>query len=161
MAMNLNAQDLSVATAYRTSVHNQLLQVLNETKAGCALVSGGGGNQWSHGRLNPGPYLIYTSPWVDDQEDVYVEFGFDFDRKDVSWNVVELRLPSAYFAVRGTHRTELDQLVGWDRPPSSWGEDYLLVKQLDCLRVGGESLHAMYVEFLRDAREELWRTINR
>lgn len=49
-------------------------------------------------------YLCYSSPWVDDEEDVYVEFGFEFYRNDASWNVAELRLPSAYFAVRGTHK---------------------------------------------------------
>lgn len=158
MAMNLNADDLTAATAYRRSVEDKLVQILEDTKATCQL-PGTTGNQWSRTPRYSRRYLCYSSPWVDDQEDVYVEFGFDFDRDDAGWNVAELRLPSAYFAVRGTHRPELDGLAGWESPPSSWGDNYLCVKQLSCLRVGGDNLHLAYLEFLRNARDELWTAI--
>ena len=159
MAMNLNADDLTAATAYRRSVEDRLIQILEDTKATCQL-PGTTGNQWSRMPRYSRRYLCYSSPWVDDQEDVYVEFGFDFDRDDANWKVAELRLPSAYFAVRGTYRPELDELTGWESPPSSWGDDYLRVKQLPCLRVGGDNLHLGYLEFLRSARDELWNAIH-
>ena len=158
MAMNLNANDLAIATAYRRSVEDQLIQILEETKAACRL-TGTRGNQWSHAPSYSRRYLCYSSPWIDDRKDIFVEFGFDFDRDDAHWSVAELHLPSAYFAARGTQRPGLDRLSRWDTPPESWGDDYLKVKQLSCLRIGGDSLHAEYLKFLHDARDELWEAV--
>ena len=158
MTMNLNAGDLATATTYKRSVEDQLIQILDETYAACQL-PGTRDNQWSYVPRYSRRVLCYSSPWIDDHQDIYVEFGFDFDRHDVDWNVDELRLPSAYFAVRGTTRPSLDSLSSWGAPPDSWDSDYLLVKQLPCLRVGGDSLHVEYLNFLQDARDELWRAV--
>ena len=156
MAMNLNAEDLAIATAYRRSVERQLIQILEETKAACEL-PGVKGNQWSHDPR----HLSYSSPWIDDQYDVYVQFGFDFARHDSEWSVERLRLPSAFFAVRGKPRSGLDQLLNWGPPPADWGSDYLWVKQLASLDVCGDSLHAEYVRFFLGARSELWDAASR
>ncbi len=155
MAMNLNAGLLATATIYHRSVGPQLVQILNETKEACGL-SGTKGNQWSHNRED----LYYSSPWVDDQKNISVQFGFDFDRDDVEFSVPQLCLPSAYFAVMGdTYRPELDNLKDWEAAPESWGDGYLRVKRLGCLRLQGMSLHGEYIGFFLNARAKLWRAI--
>ena len=157
MAMNLNADHLAAATLYRRTVMKQFLQILDEIKSSCGLF-GAKGNQWSHNR----EFLHYSSPWVDEREDIHVEFGFDFDRDDADFSVAHLCVPSAYFAVRGTHRRELDTLDDWGPAPNSWGDDdYLRVKQIRDLRVRGDSLHSEYLGFFNTARDELWRAIGR
>ena len=154
MAMDLNAAGLTAATVYRTSVEAQLLQILDETKEACGL-SGTYGNAWSHERRN----LYYSSPWVDNQADISVEFGFDFDRDDADWSVAQLGLPSAYFAVIGTDRPRLNGLDDWYSAPVAWGEGYLRTKQLKHLQVKGNSLHGEYLAFFLTARDELWRAL--
>ena len=154
MAINLNADLLATATIYHRSVGPQLVQILKETKEACGL-SGTKGNQWSH----KGEELYYSSPWLDDQKDIYVEFGFDFDRDDADFSVPQLCLPSAYFAVMGTHRPELDYLKDWEAAPETWGDGYVRVKRLGCLRLQGTSLHGEYIGFFLNARAELWRAV--
>ena len=152
MAMNLTPADLVVAVQYRRSVEAQLLQILNETKEACG-IAGSHGNAWTYQKQE----LWYSSPWVDDQKDIYVEFGFDFDRDDADWSVPHLSLPSAYFAAIGTDRPELGQLQNWEPAPTDWGDAYLRVKRLGCLQVQGNSLHGEYLRFFRTARDELWQ----
>lgn len=156
MAMNLNADHLAAATIYHSSVKDQLIHILKETKKACGL-SGTKGNQWRNNTEN----LFYTSPWIDDQENIYVDFGFNFDRDDAVFSVPQLCVPSAYFAVGGTHRPELDNLKDWKPAPDDWdwNEDYVRVKWLGCLRLQGESLHGEYIDFFENARDELWRVI--
>ena len=96
MAMRLNADDLAAATIYQTSVKPQMRQILDEIKGACNL-AGTYGDAWSHN----GEELYYSSPYVDNEQTIHVEFGFDFDRDDADWNVAQLRLPSAYFAALG------------------------------------------------------------
>ena len=154
MAINLNADLLAAATKYQKIVGPQLVQILEETKQACGL-AGTKGNQWSHDRAN----LIYSSPWLDDQEGICVEFGFDFDRDDADFSVSQLCLPAAYFAVSGTHRPELNNLKDWGPAPESWPDGYLCVKRLGCLRLHGTSLHGEYLDFFLNARAELWRAV--
>jgi len=158
MAMNLTADDLAVAARYHSNVQQQLLELLDETEGACQL-PGSPGNAW---RRNRGE-LWYLSPWVDEQKDVFVEFGFDVGRDDHEWSVSALCLPSAYFAVRGTHRPELDSLADWDDPPEDWPKDgtYLRARQLKRLEVHGNSLHRSYLDFFLAARAELWKALGR
>ena len=156
MAMNLTADDLAVAARYQQTVQWQIQQLLDETKGACDL-SGSRGNAWSHNRAD----LFYSSPWVDEREDVFVEFGFDVARDDDQWSVPKLCLPSAYFAVRGTHRPEIDSLADWGPAPEAWGNGYLRVKQLRSLEVHGNSLHSSYLHFFLAARDELWTALGR
>ena len=140
-----NSCRLVVAVQYRRSVEAQLLQILNETKEACG-IAGSHGNAWTYQKQE----LWYSSPWVDDQKDIYVEFGFDFDRDDADWSVPHLSLPSAYFAAIGTDRPELGQLQNWEPAPTDWGDAYLRVKRLGCLQVQGNSLHGEYLRFVSD-----------
>ena len=113
-------------------------------------------------RAHPWTYkpLWYSSPWIDDQQNIYVKFGFDFDRSDARWSVADLRLPSAYFAVRGEDRPEIDNLTtDWQQPPDGWHPDNLRVKRLNSLQVPGNPLHLQYLAFFENARAELWRTL--
>lgn len=152
MAVNLNADHLAAATIYHTSVGRQLIQILDETYEACEL-PGTKGNQWNYNTEE----LYYTSPWIDKRKNIYVEFGFNFDRDDADFSVPQLRVPSAYFAVGGTHRPELDNLRDWKPAPEDWDDDYVLVKWLGCLRLQGESLHDEYIDFFKKARDQLWR----
>lgn len=97
MAMTLNVDDLAAATLYHRSVYAQLVQVLEEIKAYCEL-PGTAGNTWSSSG-KPSLYLQFSSPRFGEHQNIQVEFGFDFNRDDADWNVAQLRLPSAYFAV--------------------------------------------------------------
>ena len=153
MAMNLNIDDLAAATVYQTSVAPQLRQILDDVWAAFN-IPGTRGNQWSY---NP---LWYSSPWIDDENTIYVKFGFDFDRNDADWSVEDLRLPSAYVSVRGTHRHELDNLTnGWRQPPDGWHPDNLRVKHLNSLQLPGDPLHLQYLSFFESARAELWQAV--
>ena len=153
MAMNMNIDDLAAASTYHTSVAAQFEQILNQVYEACN-VPGTRGNPWTY---KP---LWYSSPWIDDQQNIYVKFGFDFDRSDAGWSVADLRLPSAYFAVRGENRPEIDNLtIDWQQPPDGWHPDNLRVKQLDFLQVPGDPLHLQYLAFFEGARAELWRAV--
>ncbi len=153
MAMNMNIDDLAAATTYHKSVAAQFEQILNQVYEACN-VPGTRANPWTY---KP---LWYSSPRIDDQQNTYVKFGFDFDRNDAVWSVEDLRLPSAYFAVRGGHRPEIDNLTDdWQQPPDGWQADNLRVKQLDSLQVPGDPLHVQYLAFFEDARAELWQAL--
>ena len=157
MAMNLTPADLVVAAQYHTSVGAQLLQILDATKEACGL-AGTRGNAWSYNQQE----LVYISPWVDDQKNLHVEFGFDFDRDDADWSGPQLSLPSAYFAAMGTDETarpELERLRNWGSAPTAWPDGYLRVKSLGSLHVQGNSLHGEYLRFFQTARDELWRVL--
>lgn len=154
MDINLNANLAATATIYHKSVYPQLVAILNEIKEACGL-RGTKGNQWSHNTQ----YLYYSSPWLDNHQNIHVEFGFDFDRDDADFSVPQLGFPSAYFAAKGTHRPEIDNLEDWEAAPESWGDGYLRVKRLGCLRLQGTSLHGEYINFFLNARSELWQAI--
>ena len=157
MAMALNIDDLAAATSYHTSVNAQLQEILEETRAACILPQPVLGN-WGRGG-NISLYLARTSPWFGDGHNIGVEFGFDFERDDAHWRVAQLRLPSAYFAVRFRDPLELDYPAGWEVPPTDWGEEYRRVKHLNSLQANGESLHIEYLNFFTNARVELWQAL--
>ena len=155
MAIHLTADDLAAATRHRTSVERNLLQLLDEVYAACAL-PGEIGNAWAYNRRD----LYYTSPFLDAAQNAYAEFGFDFERDDPSWSVPQLGLPAAYFAVLGTGTPELEALTNWDSPPEDW-DGYLHVKWLNSLQVQGHSFYAGYLDFFLAARRELWQALGR
>ena len=158
MAMTLSADDLAIATRYRTSVEAKLIAILDDTEAACDLPSTKQ-NQWSRSRQ----FLCYSSGWFGPRRRVFVEFAFDFERNDSHWSTPRHCLPSAYFALRGTVSramdSQLSQLCDWERPPEDWGDNYLFVKRLGTLQVGGGSLHGQYLRFFRTARDELWEAL--
>ncbi len=156
MAIHLTANDLAATTRHRTSVERHLLQLLDEVYAECVLPDGQG--NWSYSQR----YLTYTSPWVTNNLEAKAEFGFDFERDDADWSVPQTGLPSAYFAVVGTEGTDLTNSLkdlDWAPAPEGWPDKYLRAKQLGSLNVTGTSLHPIYLEFFRAAREELWRAL--
>ena len=156
MPMKLNGGDLAAATAYHISAEDQLRRILSRIEAACELPDATGIWQRRHSQ----GYLSYSSPWIDDDQNTKVEFGFDFKRDDDEWSVRRLRLPSAYFAVWSTHQLELGDLQNWQDPPADWGDArYLRVKQVKSLRIRGVSLHGEYLDFLEEARAELWRAL--
>ena len=158
MAMALSADDLAIATRYRTTVEANLIAILDETEAACELASTKQ-NQWSRNKQ----FLCYSSGWFGPRKRVYIEFAFDFDRNDTHWSTPRHCLPSAYFALKGTVSKAVDsrlsQLCDWERPPEDWGGDYLFVKRLGALQIGGSSLHGQYLRFFRTARDELWQAL--
>ena len=158
MEIHLTAEDLAAATRHRTSVEGHLLQLLDEIWADCVIPDRQGDN-WKYKKRD----LVYTSPQFNADLNAGAEFGFDFDRDDADWSVSQLGLPSAYFAIWGTEGPELTnrlEALEWDPAPEEWGEDYYLrAKQLNSPNVTGSSLHPIYLEFFRTAREELWQAL--
>ena len=156
MEIHLTADDLAATTRHRTSVEAHLLQLLDDVCAECVLSDGQG--NWAYSKR----YLCYTSPRFTTDMEEKAEFGFDFERDDAEWSVPQLGLPSAYFAVVGTKGPEVTNRLAaldWSRAPNHWPEYYLRAKQLDSLNVTGTSLHQTYLDFFRDAREELWQAL--
>ena len=155
MTMNLNVGDLAAATAYHRSAEDQLRQILSQIEAACVLPSASG--RWE--RRHSKGYLFYSSPRIDNQREIKVEFGFDFQRDDRVWSVRRLGLPSAYFAVWGTPPLELDDLQNWQDPPADWGPGYQRAKQLGSVSIDGRSLQGVYLDFLKEARSEIWQIL--
>lgn len=156
MEIHLAAEDLAATTRHRTSVERHLLQLLNEVYSECELSDGQG--YWAYNLQ----LLVYTSPRFTSDMDARAEFGFDFERDDADWSVPQLGLPSAYFAVIGSEGPKLTKRLtdlGWAPPPQDWPDGYLGAKQLDSLGVTGTSLHPIYLDFFRTAREELWQAL--
>ena len=156
MAIHLTADDLAATTRHRTSVEGQLLQILDEVYAESVLPDGQG--NWFYSQR----YLTYISPRFANDLEAKAEFGFDFERDNAEWSVLQLGLPSAYFAVVGTEGPKLTRrltALDWAPVPENWPDNYLRAKQLDSLIVTGTSLHLIYLEFFRTAREELWRAL--
>ena len=161
LALKLNANDLAVATAYQTSVRSMLLQILDEIWSSVRnRLSGRASGNWSYDRR----HLTYSSAWIDADQDLYISYGFDFDRDDESWNVSELRLPSAFFAIRGsgTGRYDWNDLPEeWSEPSDRWeSSDYIRIKQLSFLKAEGDSLHTAYLDFFTSSLAELWPVID-
>ena len=152
----MTADDLAATTRHRTSVEGHLLQLLDEVYAECELPDGQG--NWSYSQR----YLNYTSPQFTSDMEARAEFGFDFDRDDADWSTPQLGLPSAYFVVIGNEGSELTNrltALGWAPPPEDWPDQYLRAKRLNSLVVTGASLHSIYLDFFRTAREELWQAL--
>lgn len=149
--MNLSVADLAIATTYKVGVQKRLVQILEEVREASGIK--GGGSKWSPDKHQ----LAYGSPWIGDQN-VFLEFGFDFWREDSSWSVKGLGLPSAYFAIRGEGVTEQDLRLppsGWEPPPKSWDwSSGAKVKQLNKLEVGGGQIRNSYLRFFMDALGE-------
>ena len=156
MEIHLTAEDLAATTRHRTSVEGHLLQLLNEVYTECELSDGQG--NWSYNQQ----LLAYFSPRFNSDMDARAEFGFDFERDDADWSVPQLGLPSAYFSVIGSEGPKLTHrltALGWAPPPKDWPDQYLGAKQLDSLVVSGASLHPIYLDFFRTAREDLWQAL--
>ena len=151
LTMTLNASDLATAVAYRTRVRQRMVSILKEVKGACG-VEETEKNKWAH--LYRG--AVFQSPWIGDDDKVFLEFGFDFDREDGDWSVSRLQLPSAYFAVRGNGIEKHTFLPSsWNEPPESWGwKNKAKVKRMDDLEVGGDSLHLAYLRFFKEALKE-------
>ena len=156
MGIHLTVDDLAATTRHRTSVEGHLLQILDEVWAECVLPDSQGA--WVYSQR----YLTYTSPQFTSDLEARAEFGFDFERDDADWSVPQLGLPSAYFAVVGTEGPALTNrltTLDWAPRPEDWPDNYLRAKQLDSLIVTGTSLHLIYLDFFRTAREELWQAL--
>ncbi len=161
MTMALNAGDLAVATTYHGSVQNELWNVLDQIHAQCLLPNTNG--NWVYSTR--GGYVSYRSPMFGPAHNTRIEFAFDFNRDDDVWSVPQLGLPSAYFAIYLESPSEeaapgIDNLNDdWNDPPDEWGGNchYPKVKQLSGIQIGnGNRLHLAYLEFLQDARQEVW-----
>ena len=155
MTMNLSVGDLAAATAYHRSAEDQLRQILSQIESACLLPSARG--RWE--RRHSNGYLYYISPRIDDHREIKVEFGFDFKRDDTEWSVRRLGLPSAYFTVWGNPPLDFDDLQHWQIPPTDWASGYQRAKHLANVSIDGRSLQGVYLDFLHEARAEIWQIL--
>ena len=84
---------------------------------------------------------------------VHIEHGFDFSREDPEWDVSRLQMPSAWVGIwmpdaNGTCTVACP--AGWKEPPKTW-DGWVWVCEIDELRMRGESLSALYLEFFTGA----------
>lgn len=152
MEMGLGARELASAVEYKARVQSQLLQIMDEVgssaKKDCL-----SGSQWKYDRDD----VYYRSASVTDDE-VYYEFGFDFERDDERWNAARLHLSSAYFAIRGgdvESRNWTNISEEWSAAPLDWSWDaHERVRQLVALETKGATLHEAYLQFFLTSLEQ-------
>ncbi len=155
MTIEISMNELVAATAYRTSqVERRLLRILDAAWDDCGMTDALGetdGRRWSKTDVEH-----QRSPRIV-RHDVHVELGFDFSREDADWDVSRLQMPSAWVGIwmRDANGTcTLDCPSGWKEPPKTWedgGGRWVWVCEIGELRMRGESLSALYVEFFTGA----------
>lgn len=152
LTMTLSAHDLTVAAAYWTTVNKKLEHLLADVRQAT-------GVGVERRRLREP--LRHQSAYINDEEDLWYYYGFDFGRATEEWDVARLGLPSAFFAIcgvdEGCGRFQWSLLPdGWIEPPDEWRwTSGIRVKELSGLPAGGESLDGEYLRFLMTALEEL------
>lgn len=157
MTIEISMTELVAATAYRTNqVEQRLKQILDSAWDDCGMTDALGetdGRRWFKTELEH-----QRSPRIV-RHDIHIELGFDFSREDPEWDVSRLQVPSAWVGIwmRDANGTcTLACPSGWKEPPKTWegasgGGRWVWVCEIDELRMRGESLTALYLEFFTGA----------
>ena len=154
MTLKLSAADLAAATLYKTGVEDCLNQILDEVSAHVTVE-----DRWPNRTASVLGSLRRQSPWLNAEETVFLECGFDFGRQDDDWHVSRLALPSAFVAARGAGGDQFQWgalPATWIEPPTSLGlTEGLRVRQISSPTLHGRSLHSLYLGFFQDALQEI------
>ena len=156
MTIEISMTELVAATAYRTNqVDQRLKQILDSAWDDCGMTDALGetdGRRWLKTELEH-----QRSPRIV-RHDIHVELGFDFFRDDAEWDVSRLQIPSAWVGIWMREANGTCTLAcpsGWKAPPKTWedggGGRWVWVCEIAELRMRGESLSALYVEFFTGA----------
>lgn len=152
MTIELSATDLAATIRYRKLAQPQFRNVLNMVTEKIQIKK-------STGQYNYASYfLAYTTPFLGNSE-IYLYFGFDFDREDNDWSVEKLCIPSAFVGVCGNDDNPafLKRLSDyWTEVPQHMeGDDVLRVRQM-CkkLLVSKDSFGEAYLDFFNTAIQD-------
>ena len=150
--LELSATDLAATIRYKKSAVPQFERVLDSV--------------WEEVRINEytGSWNYknfpdyYSTPKLGDSN-IYLSYGFDFDREDDDWDVKKLYIPSAYVVVRGNDDKPafLKRLSDdWiDVPQYMEWENGLYVKQMHKkLLVSKDSFGEAYLDFFNTAIQD-------
>ena len=160
MTIEISMNELVAATAYRTKqVEQRLRQIMDSAWDECRMADGLGETD---GGWNT-DVEHHRSPRIV-RHGVHVEYGFDFYREDAEWDVSRLQMPSAWVGIwlpDVNGRCTLACPSGWREPPKTktWDDNgegrWVWVCEIDELRLRGESLSALYVDFFAGAFKAL------
>ena len=160
MTIEIGMDELVAATAYRTKqVEQRLLQIMDSAWDDCRMTDALGetdGGWKTDVEYHRSPRIV--------RHGVHVEYGFDFLREDAEWDVSRLQMPSAWVGiwlpdVNGS--CTLACPSGWKEPPKTktWDDNgggrWVWVCEIEELRMRGESLSALYLEFFAGAFKAL------
>ena len=154
MTIEISMNELVAATAYRTNqVEQRLKQILDSAWDDCGMTDALGetdGRRWPKTEVER-----QRSPRIV-RHGVHVELGFDFSRQDAEWDVSRLQMPSAWVGIWMREANGTCTLAcpsGWKEPPwdDNSGGRWVWVCEIDELRMRGESLSALYLEFFTGA----------
>ena len=151
MTIEIGMNELVAARVYKTSqVEQRLKQILDSAWDDCGMEDALGetdGGRWSRQDVEH-----QRSPRIV-RHDVHVDLGFDFWREDPAWDVSTLQMPSAYVGIWMPDPDGTCTLAcppGWKEPPKTWDDGaghYVWACEISELRLRGESLSALYLEF--------------
>ena len=153
MTIEIGMNELVAATAYRTKqVEQRLVQILDSAwdERGMTDALGETDGGWKTDDIE-----YYRSPRIV-RHGVQVAYGFDFSREDAKWDVSRLQMPSAWIGIWTPDVNGACTLAcpsGWREPPKTKGWDdngegrWVWVCEIEELRMRGESLSALYLEF--------------
>ena len=156
MTIEISMNELVAATAYRTNqVEQRLKQILDSAWEDCGMTDALGetdGHRWpkTHVDHQRSPRIV--------RHGVHVELGFDFWREDAEWDVSRLQMPSAWVGIWMPDANGSCTLAcpsGWKEPPRTWDDGgigrWVWGREIDELRMRGDSLSALYLEFFTGA----------
>jgi hypothetical protein len=159
MAIEIGMNELVAARVYKAGeVERRLQQILDSAWDDCrmedALGETDGRGDTARGEWRLSPRMV--------RHNVHVEWGFDFRREDPEWDVSSLQVPSAYAGIwmpGADGDCKLACPSGWKKPPKWWDDDsgghYVWACEISELRLHGESLAALYLEFFTNALKAL------
>ncbi len=158
MTIEISMNELVAATAYRTNqVEQRLKQILDSAWDDCGMTEALGeteGGWKTDVEYHRSPRIV--------RHGVHVEYGFDFLREDAEWDVSRLQMPSAWVGIwlpDINGRCTLACPSGWKKPPRTWDENgerrVVWACEIEELRMRGESLSALYVDFFAGAFKAL------
>ena len=150
--LELSATDLAATTRYKKSAKPQFYYVLDSVyeKVGIKKPTG----QWNY----TSNFLAYSTPWLGNSE-IYLYFGFDFDREDNDWSVEKLCIPSAFVGVCGNDSNPafLKRLSDcWTDVPQymDWGDGLRVRQMCKKLLVSKDSFGEAYLDFFNTAIQD-------
>ena len=155
MTIEIGMNELVAAKVYKTGEVEQRLQQILDSAWDDSGMDDALGETDGRGRTTRGEWRL--SPRMV-RHNAHVEWGFDFRREDPEWDVSSLQVPSAYALIWMPGQDGDCHLAcpsGWKKPPKRWDDDsagrYVWACEMSELRLHGESLSALYLEFFTKA----------